>query len=127
MAAAAALTQRVGIASSVLIAPYRHPLAVAHQLASIDILSGGRLIVADFAPHQRAELRDEHAHRWLGFDPADIAGWLDAAGLQPEPAESVGGGALTVMLWPARRPDDAPAPTVDAATAADLETLLARR
>ena len=31
--------------SSVWIAPYRHPLVAAHQLATVDVLSGGRLIV----------------------------------------------------------------------------------
>lgn len=55
MAAAAALTERVGIASSVLIAPYRHPLAVAHQLASIDVLSGGRLTVGVSAGWSQVE------------------------------------------------------------------------
>ena len=39
---------------------------------------GGRLLVVDFAPHQEEALRDEHAHRRLGFAHDEIAGLLDA-------------------------------------------------
>ncbi len=42
---AAAATARVGLGTSVLVLPYRHPLHLAKELASLDRLSGGRLIV----------------------------------------------------------------------------------
>src|SRR3954453_8876685 len=42
---AAAATTRVGLGTSVLVLPYRHPLHLAKELASLDRLSGGRLIV----------------------------------------------------------------------------------
>jgi probable F420-dependent oxidoreductase len=42
---AAAATQRIGLGTSVLVLPYRHPLHLAKELASLDRLSGGRLIV----------------------------------------------------------------------------------
>lgn len=42
---AAAATTHIGLGTSVLVIPYRAPLALAKQLASIDVLSGGRLIV----------------------------------------------------------------------------------
>jgi probable F420-dependent oxidoreductase len=42
---AAAATERVGLGTSVLVLPYRHPLHLAKELASLDRLSEGRLIV----------------------------------------------------------------------------------
>ena len=39
----AARTSRVSLGTSVLVAPYRHPLLVAKMLASLDVLSGGRV------------------------------------------------------------------------------------
>jgi probable F420-dependent oxidoreductase len=45
MGAIATATSRLKLATSVLIAPYRHPLNDARQLATVDVLSGGRLLV----------------------------------------------------------------------------------
>ncbi len=64
---------------------------------------GGRLIVADFVPHREEALRDEHAHRRLGFSDEEIAGWLRRARLIPEDAVYLQGDPLTVGLWPGRR------------------------
>jgi probable F420-dependent oxidoreductase len=41
----AAVTERVSLGTSVVILPYRSPIPVAKLLASVDVLSGGRLIV----------------------------------------------------------------------------------
>jgi len=41
----AAVTERLLIGTSVIILPYRSPIPVAKLLASVDVLSGGRLIV----------------------------------------------------------------------------------
>jgi probable F420-dependent oxidoreductase len=41
----AAATERVSLGTSVVILPYRTPIPVAKLLASVDVLSGGRLIV----------------------------------------------------------------------------------
>ena len=41
----AAMTERISLGTSVLILPYRSPLPLAKLLASVDVLSGGRLIV----------------------------------------------------------------------------------
>ena len=38
---AAAATRRAGLGTSVLVAPYRHPVLLAKSLASLDALSGG--------------------------------------------------------------------------------------
>lgn len=41
----AAVTERIALGTSVVVLPYRSPLPVAKLLASVDVLSGGRLIV----------------------------------------------------------------------------------
>ncbi len=66
----------------------------------------GRLLIVDFAPHQLEFLREEHAHRRLGFSDAEIAEWCDSADLGEisittlEPKKR---GALTVKIWTGRR------------------------
>jgi probable F420-dependent oxidoreductase len=42
---AASVTERVKLGTSVLVLPYRNPVLLAHQTASLDVLSGGRLIL----------------------------------------------------------------------------------
>ena len=53
--------------------------------------AGGRLLIADFAPHDREELRDRDAHARLAFRDEQIAGWFAAAGLAPARTETSGG------------------------------------
>lgn len=65
---------------------------------------GGVLVLVDFAPHALEFLRDEHAHRRLGFADLDVDEWCRAAGLLPDPPRSLPGDPLTVMVWTARRP-----------------------
>jgi len=68
---------------------------------------GGRLLVVDFAPHDLEFLREEHAHRRLGFAAETVTQWLEAAGLDvlrqqtfpPGPE-----GKIAVSLWLARDP-----------------------
>ncbi len=64
---------------------------------------GGRLLIADFAPHEREELRLRDAHARLGFSDDQIAGWFAAAGLAPARIDTLEGGELTVKLWLGRR------------------------
>ena len=64
---------------------------------------GGHLVIVDFAPHDREELRDQHAHRRLGFRDSEIEGWFRADGLVPGDAIHLDGRELTVVLWPAVR------------------------
>jgi SAM-dependent methyltransferase len=70
---------------------------------------GGRLVVVDFAPHQLEFLRDEHAHRRLGFAPETVEQWLTEAGLEFDrhralAPERKNENALTVSVWVARDP-----------------------
>jgi SAM-dependent methyltransferase len=67
---------------------------------------GGQLLIVDFARHDLEALRTEHAHRRLGFDDDEVAGWLIAAGLVPGPVVRLPGRPLTVSIWPGRRGAD---------------------
>jgi len=63
---------------------------------------GGRLLIADFAPHDLEFLRTDFAHRRLGFSDREVNGWFAAAGLTPVASEAITSGAkdeLTVKLW----------------------------
>ncbi len=73
--------------------------------ASRLLAPGGRLFIIDFEEHQLDDLREEHAHRWLGFKPATLRDWLAGAHLEPGKHLSLAGGALTVGVWTARQPD----------------------
>ena len=64
--ALATTTERVRLAPSVLIAPYRHPLTVAHQFATLDVLSDGRLIMSagsGWDPQEFAAVGADFEHR----------------------------------------------------------------
>jgi ArsR family transcriptional regulator len=65
---------------------------------------GGRLLIVDFARHEREELRAQDAHARLGFADDQIAGWFAAAGLATTLVEELKGGELTVKLWLGTRP-----------------------
>jgi probable F420-dependent oxidoreductase len=55
--AIAASTSRIRIALAAVIAPLRHPLLLAHQLATLDLLSEGRLIVQPTVSWHEEEYR----------------------------------------------------------------------
>jgi ubiquinone/menaquinone biosynthesis C-methylase UbiE/DNA-binding transcriptional ArsR family regulator len=68
---------------------------------------GGRLLVIDFAPHDLEFLREEHAHRRLGFAAETVTQWLEGAGLDVLRQETLPPGPqgkIAVSLWLARDP-----------------------
>jgi len=65
--------------------------------------AGGRLLIADFAPHEREELRTQDAHARLGFSDEQILGWFESYGVLPVLIETLEGGELTVKLWLGRK------------------------
>jgi ubiquinone/menaquinone biosynthesis C-methylase UbiE len=67
----------------------------------------GRLLVIDFAPHDLEFLRDEHAHRRLGFAAETVTQWLEAVGLDVVRQQTLPPGPegkIAVSLWLARDP-----------------------
>ena len=77
------------------------PAAALADAARV-LAPGGRLLVVDFAPHQREELRTAHSHARLGFADAQVTAWLAAAGLEARALTHLApprSGALTVTLW----------------------------
>ena len=68
---------------------------------------GGRLLVIDFAPHDLEFLREQHAHRRLGFTAETVTQWLEAAGLDVMRQQTLPpgpDGKISVSLWLARDP-----------------------
>lgn len=64
---------------------------------------GGLIAIVDFAPHQREELRERHAHAWLGFSDEQMRGIFTEAGLDAEAIRTIEAGELAVKIWTARK------------------------
>jgi ubiquinone/menaquinone biosynthesis C-methylase UbiE len=68
---------------------------------------GGRLLVIDFAHHDMEFLRDEHAHRRLGFAAETVTQWIEAAGLDFINQQTLAPGPqakIAVSIWLGRDP-----------------------
>jgi SAM-dependent methyltransferase len=78
------------------------PGAAVAEAARV-MATGARLLIADFAPHKLEFLRDEFAHRRLGFSDREVEGWFSAANLASTGSETIAprapGEKLTVKLW----------------------------
>jgi probable F420-dependent oxidoreductase len=104
LSAIAARTSRIRLAAAAIIAPLRHPLLLAKELATLDLLSRGRLVVLPTVSWHRDEyealgvpferrgaLLDEHLAAWSALwrdSPASFAGEhyrFDDVWLEPKP------------------------------------------
>ncbi|MEU7161502.1 TIGR03619 family F420-dependent LLM class oxidoreductase [Streptomyces chrestomyceticus] len=109
LSAMAAVTERIRLAAAAVLAPLRHPLLLAKELATLDLLSEGRLVVLptvswsadEYAALQvpfarRGRLLDEHLAAWQLLwqpGPATFEGEhyrFRDAWLEPKPYRSGG-------------------------------------
>jgi len=71
----------VDLACLVMVLPYMdRPETVIREAARV-LKRGGRLLVCDLMPHERAEYRQTMGHQRLGVAAEELAAWMDAAGL----------------------------------------------
>jgi ArsR family transcriptional regulator len=78
------------------------PAQVLAEAARV-LAPGGKLLVADYAPHAREELRSRFHHVRLGFEEAAVVAMLDECGLRGRVAARLPGPELSVTLWEGRR------------------------
>lgn len=78
---------------------YAHAPGEAIAEAARLLAPGGRLLIVDFAPHEREDLRERAQHVRLGFADEAVLAWLNSAGLKGHVVEHLAGGELTVTLW----------------------------
>ncbi len=65
----AAVTSRVNIGTNVLILPYRNPVVTAKQIASVDVLSGGRVVLGVGVGWMEEEFEVLHAEPFAQRGP----------------------------------------------------------
>jgi probable F420-dependent oxidoreductase len=112
LAYAAAVTSRIRLGTSVIVVPYRNPLHLAKELATLDRLSGGRLVAgvasgwleAEFralgAPFERRGDYTDEAIRlmrscWANEVPEFRGSIFSLAGMRFGPRPSAG----TIPVW----------------------------
>ena len=78
---------------------YAHSPAEAIDEAARVLAPDGRLLIVDFAAHEREELRTSDAHIRLGFDDDTMKAWFKTAGVEIDHVEHLEGGELTVTVW----------------------------
>lgn len=66
------------------------PPAVLAEIRRI-LSTGGLLLIADLARHEREAAREQLADQWLGFDEAELIGWLKGAGFGKAICERIEG------------------------------------
>ena len=78
------------------------PAAVVAEAERV-LAPGGKLLIAEFAPHNHEELRERFHHARLGFDEVTVLHWLDSAGLSPRVVSRHPGTRLQVHVTEGRK------------------------
>lgn len=78
---------------------YAHEPAAVLQEAARACRPGGRIVIADFAYHEREELRRNHAHVRLGFTDEQMLELLSESGFTPSAPIVIPGKELTTKVW----------------------------
>lgn len=83
----------------VLVLPYLADPAATIREAVRALKPGGRLLITDLMPHERAEYRQTLGHLWQGFEEEQLLGWLRDAGLvevryAPAPLDAQASGTM---------------------------------
>ncbi|HVZ73851.1 MAG TPA: methyltransferase domain-containing protein [Polyangia bacterium] len=103
------LAQSAGGADLVVVSRVLHHVARPSELlvaAARLARPGGHLVVVDHVPHEDEALR-EQGHVWLGFEPAKLRAWLEAAGLAVVHAAHLRTAEMpSLQLVVARKPGD---------------------
>jgi alkanesulfonate monooxygenase SsuD/methylene tetrahydromethanopterin reductase-like flavin-dependent oxidoreductase (luciferase family) len=86
LSAVAAATTRVRIGAIALIAPLRHPLVLAHDLATLDLLSEGRLVIQPTVSWHKDEY-DAIGVPWGRRAASSMSSCASGAGVGPLPRQ----------------------------------------
>ncbi|MDG1437489.1 MAG: metalloregulator ArsR/SmtB family transcription factor [Emcibacteraceae bacterium] len=78
------------------------PLAALKEAARI-LRTNGRVIIIDFLPHKIEKLREEYAHRRLGFSEVEVQDWCTITGLALISTEIMKGSELDIAIWVANK------------------------
>lgn len=76
----------------------QNPIRVIAEASRV-LRPGGRIMIVDFAAHDREELRSVHAHARLGFADAHIEDYFGAHNIRMAHSRSLDGGELAVKIW----------------------------
>ncbi|GAB5482871.1 MAG: metalloregulator ArsR/SmtB family transcription factor [Parasphingorhabdus sp.] len=80
----------------------QHPEAALAEVSRV-LRHGGTVMIADFAPHDREELRSAHAHARLGFSDDSMKRWFADSQIDMVQSRTLDGGELTVKIWVGRK------------------------